>query len=345
MTRFTHCIVHAGTHKTGTTTLQHVLAAHRAELAASGFLYPALKDGARNHNPLAHRLATCTDDDLTSIGDELTGRSPPAGVRLGDEAGLLLSAEEFSTRICNPHPWTGFDDGAYWDRRRDYLARLRRVLADAAPVQVFVCFREHESYAHALYATKVLSGKVDWTFPQFVRRCAPIFDYRRQVEVLQESLGPVRVESFEQLRGDLANRSFAWFGVPIRVRSTPRLRPTPTLDLIHWLASAAQSPTGADERERRTAFCRDFRRAPEATGAAVESLWQSSQQRQDFLGACQPPPLEGWPPVQAIRPIVDPAALDSRAAEIEAEYQQWRQRHGSRRKHWIYFWRRGRRGA
>ena len=339
MTRLSHCIVHVGTHKTGTTSLQNVLAAHRAELAASGFFYPALKDSTRNHNPLAHRLATCTDDDLASVRDDLTG-SPRARVRSDDEARLLLSAEEFSTRICNPHPWTGFDDGTYWDRRRDYLARLRRVLPDAAPVQVFACFREHESYAHALYATKVLSGKVDWSFPEFVRRCAPIFDYRRQVEVLQESLGPVRVASFEQLRGDLANRSFAWLGVPIRVTSTPRLRPTPPLDLIHWLARAAQSPTAADERERRASFCRDYRRAPEATGAAVESLWHSSQQQQDFLGACQPPPVEGWPPVQSTGRIANRAALDRRAAEIEAEYGQWRQRYGGRRKQWFYFWRR-----
>ncbi len=42
MTGFTRCIVHAGTHKTGTTTVQDVLAAHRASLAASGFAYPAI---------------------------------------------------------------------------------------------------------------------------------------------------------------------------------------------------------------------------------------------------------------------------------------------------------------
>ncbi len=243
MTRFTHCILHAGMHKTGTTTIQDVLAANRAQLATAGFIYPTEDGKARDHNPLAHRLATCTDEELVSIRSELVGQSRPANALSSGEARLLLSAEEFSTRICNPHPWAGFDDGAYWDHRRRYLARLRQVLPDAATVEVFLCFREHESYAHALYATKVLSGKVDWSFPEFVRRCAPIFDYGRQVEVLQESLGPVRIESFERLRADLANRFFTWIGVPIQVASTPRLRPTPTLDLIHWLATAAQSPT------------------------------------------------------------------------------------------------------
>jgi len=186
----------------------------------------------------------------------------------------------------------------------------------------------------------VLSGKVDWSFPEFVRRCAPIFDYGRQVEVLQESLGPVRIESFERLRADLANRFFTWIGVPIQVASTPRLRPTPTLDLIHWLATAAQSPKTADERERRATFCRDYLRKPDVADVAVESLWQSSQQRENFLAQCHPPPLADWPPMRATGRIADPADLDRRTAEIEAEYRQWQQRYGGRRKHWVYFWRR-----
>ena len=211
---------------------------------------------------------------------------------------------------------------------------------NAATVEVFLCFREHESYAHALYASKVLSGKVDWSFPEFARRCAPIFDYRRQVEVMREELGAVRVERFEHLRGDLANGFFAWIGVPIRVASTPRLRPTPRTGPDPLVATPAQSPTPADERARRASFCRDYRRKPGAAYVTVESLWQSPQQRQDFLGQCHPPPLTEWPAMPSSARITDPAALDQRMAEIEVEYRQWRQRYGGRRKHWIYFWRR-----
>jgi len=340
MTRFTRCIIHVGTHKTGTTTVQAVLAAHRRELAAAGCFYPAMGRKGWDHNQLAHRLAICADDDLPSVGEELSGRSARAGTRLGDTARLLLSAEEFSTRICNPHPWQGFDDGAYWDHRRHFLARLRRVLPQEAEIEVFICFREHESYAHALYATKVFSGKVDCSFAQFVRQCAPIFDYRRQVEVLGEVLGPVRIKSYEQLRGDLANQVFAWLGVPIRVERTPRLRPTRALDLIHWLATALQSQAGREERRQRAAFCKTYQPKPGSAGGAVESLWPSAQDRQDFLGQCRPPPLEGWPPMPANGRITDPATLARRADEIEADYRLWLPGHGGRRRHWTHFWRR-----
>ena len=335
MTRFAHCIVHVGTHKTGTTSVQSVLAAQRAELAAAGTLYPALDDASRDHNALAHRLATCADDELPALREQLAGGANGLGVRQGGGATLLLSAEELSTRICGSNPWVGFDDGAYWEHRRQYLARLRGLLPAAARVEVFVCFRDHESYAHALYATKVLSGKVDWSFAEFVRRCAPIFDYGRQAEVLAEVLGPVHVQSFETLRGDLANRSFAWLGLPLHVERTPRLRPTPALDLIHWLAR----PADQRERERRAAFSRVKRRLPDREGAAVRSLWPSVEARMDFLRHCQPPPLQSWAPSTMTGDPVDPVALERRADQIEAEFQQWL-REGGQRKHRVCFWRR-----
>lgn len=330
MARFARCILHAGSHKTGTTAVQRMLAAQRAQLAAAGFHYPVLALEDPDHNGLAHLLATCTADDLARAGEQLV-----AGA--GDAHTLLLSAEEFSTRICNPDPWAGFDDGAYWEHRRQYLQRLRRVLPDAAQVEVYLCFRDHESYAHALYATKVLSGKIDCSFEQFVSRCAPIFDYRRQAEVLAQELGPVRLHSWEQLRGDLANRFFAWLEVPIRAEHTPHVRPTRTLDLIHWLARV---PVASDDRKRRAAFCLGYRSPPGVAPAAVPSLWSSQQSRQKFLRQCSAPALDGWPLPAADGPVADIAALDRRADEIEAEYRRWLRAPDGLSKHWWAFWRR-----
>lgn len=337
MARFAHCIVHAGTHKTGTTTVQNVMAQHRAELAAAGLHYPALDRLGRDHNGLVHRLAACDDGELQAMREQLVGG---AGRLRGESATLLLSAEEISTRIGNPDPWAGFDDGNYWDQRRRFLARLRRVLPEGASVQSFVCFRDPESYAHSLYATKLLSGKFDWSFDEFVRRCAPIFDYARQAEVLAEGLGPVRVQSYDHLRCDLANAVFDWLGVPIRVERTPRLKATPTLDLIYWLARSVQSAEGRADRTLRADFCRDYPVQSQGAGASVVSLWPSQQARSDFLRQCTAPPLEGWPPPSAAGRIADRAALERRAQEIDAEYRRWRQRYGGHRKHWVYFWRR-----
>jgi len=329
MTRFTHCIVHAGSHKTGTTSLQRVLAARRTELAAAGFSYPALGRKARNHNALAHRLATCADDELPALRRQLVAVPARMGARPDGAAALLLSAEEFSTRIGNVDPWAGFDDGAYWERRRQYLARLRDVLPEGARTEVFLCLRDHESYAHALYATKMLSGKIGGSLGDFVRRCAPIFDYRRQVEVLTEVLGPVRLESFDALRDDLVNRSFASLGLPLRVEHAPRRRPTPPLDLVHWLARAGRIGVTEDEHRRRAMFCRGY---PEGGAAAARSLWSCESERQDFLSRCVAPALEGWASPPASRSVADFTLVERQADAIESEYRQWLCDAGQRRQ-------------
>jgi hypothetical protein len=308
MTRFTHCIVHAGSHKTGTTSLQHELTARRTELAVAGFSYPALDRKTRNHNALAHRLATCSDDELPAWRRKLSAVPARLGTRRDGATALLLSAEEFSTRIGNLDPWAGFDDGAYWEHRRQYLARLRDVLPEGARVEVFLCLRDHESYAHALYATKMLSGKFGGSFGDFVRRCAPIFDYRRQVEVLAEVLGPVRLQSFDALRGDLVNRSFALLGLPLRVEHAPRLRATPALDRVHWLARATHAGVSAHERRRRATFCGRFRETrprrcavsgpPKASGrtfwvGACRRRWRAGRRRRPWGASPIPPSWNG----------------------------------------------------
>jgi hypothetical protein len=332
MTRFTHCIVHAGSHKTGTTSLQGVLAARRRELAVAGFHYPVLGRKTRNHNALAHRLATCDDGELVELRRQLASVPARIGARRDGAAALLLSAEEFSTRIGNQDPWAGFDDGAYWQRRREYLERLRAVLPEGAQIEVFLCLRDHESYAHSLYATKVLSGKIRGSFGDFVRHCAPIFDYRRQVEVLTEVLGPVRLQSFEALRGDLVNGSFASLGLPVRVADAPRLRPTPPLEAVHWLARAVLSGIAEDERKRRARFCRRY---ADGVTSAVRTLWSSESERQDFLGRCVPPPLEGWTLPAAAESIADPACLERQADAIECDYR--RSLHDAERRRQLVF--------
>jgi hypothetical protein len=342
MKRFRQCLVHGGTHKTGTTTVQHVMAARRADLAASGFLYPPIGAEGRDHNALAHRLATCGEEQLGALADELLRAAAELHPVHAEADTLVISAEELSTRIGNADPWAGFDQGDYWEQRRHFLSRLRRLLPQAAPIEVYVCFRDHESYAHALYATKVLSGKIGGDFGDFgdfVRRCAPIFDYRRQVDVLAQTLGPVHVESYDRLRADLANRFFAWTGLPLRVEQTPRLRPTPPLDVIYWLSRALHSPAGREEHARRAAFCRDREPVAGADPLAVESLWSSARQRLEFLRRCEPPPLDAWTAPTVDARIAEPRGLERRADEIEAQYRRWLAS-GGRRRHWAHFWRR-----
>jgi hypothetical protein len=91
-----NCFLHIGAHKTGTTSIQHVLDTHRAELQANGYYYPATGPAAAAHHNLAWQLSGDTrflrrsgtlDDLVAEIADR------PEHV--------ILSSEDFSAAIFN----------------------------------------------------------------------------------------------------------------------------------------------------------------------------------------------------------------------------------------------------
>jgi hypothetical protein len=98
-------VVHAGVHKTGTTSIQRVFARYRPQLRAQGFLYPAY---AQNHYDI--HVAFCsepfrtnmvrarglkTEDELQAVRDRVLG-AVEAEVRANPDARLLLCAEDLS---------------------------------------------------------------------------------------------------------------------------------------------------------------------------------------------------------------------------------------------------------
>jgi hypothetical protein len=89
-------IIHAGTHKTATTTIQETLHRNRAALAARDIVYPALGRAAGHHLLAAEWL-----DHLARYRD---ARSPEkhwadlAGTYAGGETVVLVSSEEFARK-------------------------------------------------------------------------------------------------------------------------------------------------------------------------------------------------------------------------------------------------------
>ena len=112
-------ILHAGTHKTGTTTIQQVLADNRAFLRGHGLVYPdsTVPFGVSRaaHHPFAAALT----------GVEPAGEADAAAFRqaardaLPTGATLLLSAESiYRHQRGRPNRDFSLDPDDFWDRRR-----------------------------------------------------------------------------------------------------------------------------------------------------------------------------------------------------------------------------------
>ncbi len=150
-------LLHIGTEKTGTQTLQRFLARNRAQLAARGILYPR-SPGETNHKA----LTAFAQDDATR--DELRidlGVDDPADLArfragLTDALSRELAASGAARVILsNEHLSSRLTTAAELGRLRDLLASL------FDRVEIAVYLRRQDEVAVSLYSTLLKFG-IDW---------------------------------------------------------------------------------------------------------------------------------------------------------------------------------------
>lgn len=127
-------IIHIGTHKTGTTTIQDTFAANRARLAQDGIIYPDLGPHSGHHGllldwvklPLAYALPEGGVGTLRRLADQYATTSDT----------LLLSSEEFSRGQAGNRP---------------DLAQIQEIFAKFEEVQFLCVLREPWQFLQSVY--------------------------------------------------------------------------------------------------------------------------------------------------------------------------------------------------
>lgn len=187
-------IVHIGTHKTATTSLQAALYANRESLSRQGLVYPDLTRWSMRQWAGHHMLAKALADD-PQTGAALTKEivaDAEAGAKPGDT--LLISSEQyFRHNIAE----SGNDDER---TRRENFVRLMRDTFGSDTEMVIVlrrpdsfCESRHQEHIKKTADTrKIASYALD---PEI----AVGFDYAFQVQLLQKYFAKVHVLIFEQL--------------------------------------------------------------------------------------------------------------------------------------------------
>ena len=149
----TRLILHAGSHKTGTTAIQTFAMSNRAALAERGWIYPGLAPFADDGKHAAHPVrARARPSSAKSCSRHATrGGCRAAGRAQAKAAGVdvFVSAEPLYRHVLprkGPRDWLS--------GRRAYLGRLAKVLApfEVEPVLVF---RRPDDFVRALYQENV----------------------------------------------------------------------------------------------------------------------------------------------------------------------------------------------
>lgn len=212
-------VLHIGTDKTGTTSLQQLLRLNRAALLEHGVLYPR-SPGRVRHVELG--LYARSDEALLKARDWLRGDHPSPDVfrrRLRRRLTREIT-ESGASRVV-------LSDEALFRLQSDFIERLRDLTNGSASLRIVVYLRRQDEHLVSSYQQAVKVGETrrldEWARQIFPRR----YDYAARLRDWQSALEPekVVVRPFERERfpgGSLAQDFLDAAGVAVPV---DRLRP------------------------------------------------------------------------------------------------------------------------
>lgn len=207
-------VLHIGTHKTATTSIQRFFHQNRAALAERGVWYPDYSLIGRKphyaHLGMVNGLSG-RHDNFTR--DEARAFFAAVRERVADHDLTVISGEPFYRHVAIPPDATmPKDPEAYWTARRDYVTQLRELFGEA---EIVVVFRRQADYAQSLYQEQVKVTRYRWGFKAFLREFWFHFRFLEQVRAWEAGFGAPRVLGFERLRetGDIPGAFAAALGI------------------------------------------------------------------------------------------------------------------------------------
>jgi hypothetical protein len=268
----TRLILHVGTHKTGTTSVQGTLDRMREELRRSGVHYPdasAFLGGPRDaHHAFAHAMNGAERKAMRNAQRFIRHLRREAGRR----DTVVISAEAMYRHVH--HDFKGTDD--YWGGRRAYLAGIAKALS-GFQVEVVLFLRRQDRFTESLYSETVTKRMIQQPFYRWRHSLRRLCDYSAQVDVLSSVFPAITVHRYEDATEGVEKVFFDHLGLgaPDDVIYDRR---SPDARLLLWMR-LTQAGTWPLRREfaastEAMALFDDYGRA---------TLWASLEERRDYL--------------------------------------------------------------
>ncbi len=194
MTGRPELILHIGTHKTGTASIQTVCGENRDLLAAEGLIYPdglGVIAARQPHHAWSHLVTKAPGRDIRLAKRYVTRLKE--SLKPGER--VLLSAEPLYRHIDGFDGYDVYKREDYWLRREKYLTRVRNILSDF-DVRVVVWFREKDEFARLMFDEFAKRDFCGRSYEAFLDEFAVWFDYERQLENLRQTFASVNWSSY-----------------------------------------------------------------------------------------------------------------------------------------------------
>ena len=196
-------LLHIGSHKTGSTSIQHFCTLNSQLLKSQGYLYPKNPDSAYVPNYLAAQLAkglgTKTAEYLKKVREQAEREKCHT---------VIISAESFYGMT-----WFFLDvqgksrEEDYWQSEARLIEEMRRCCVGYDEIQIACYLRPQDEYAVSLYNqfVKNVFGTSD-SFEELAVRAKPIFDYEHHIRLWENVFGAdsITLRNYSTCKQDLA---------------------------------------------------------------------------------------------------------------------------------------------
>jgi hypothetical protein len=238
-------ILHIGTHKTGTTSIQKFCARNRERLRSGGLWYPDYDLIGKESHYAHHHLANAIAGLPTSRGGLTEAGGFFDAVRAQADAGetVLISAEALWRHVSPPaalaeNERTGAGtDERYWQARRAFVKQVAAVAGTAA-VEIVAVLRRQDDCAESMFKERVKGTSYTAPFEDYIEAFSHRFRYFDQLSVWAEIFPKVRGVVYDDLSGapDLVAAFFEALHVPLEdgLERAPKFNVSMSNDLIAY---------------------------------------------------------------------------------------------------------------
>ena len=332
-------VFHVGSHKTGTTALQHHFAAHRSELAEAGVLYPDVAPAFGTGSFKAHfKVITALATQGPALLAKLASFTDDLVRKAGRFRTIFLSAETAYRRTVGNIDDT--DETAFWAARKDLLLQLRSAFS-AFDLSFILCLRRPDTLAEAYYAETIAATDELARFDAYIAKETYRYQYRRQIDLFR-SVAPTTLLTYETVRNTGLIAAYCdCLGIPRLPEPRGFIRRSISVRAQAWMRQfnfdryrACRSdavprpmrgtgPVGADrERDRRWRFALAMGDDAPFEGPPA-TFWMSEAQRHSFVTrALEDVPELVFPPLAPLA-AVSCEWGDERHSRAEMAYRGW----------------------
>jgi hypothetical protein len=180
-------LLHIGTHKTGTTSIQRFCAANREQLRAIGCWYPSTSIAGFPDHYAHHRVAHAIAGRDASFGpDDARRFFDTVREQMRDDEVCVISAEPMYRHVVTSAGAEGPEtsDSTVVDSasaHAQYIRAVRDCIGEF-DVTVMVMLRRQERFLESLYAEQVLSTGYNKSIERYAADRQPLLDYLARLE-------------------------------------------------------------------------------------------------------------------------------------------------------------------